>query len=211
MTDIKVQDTITEERSVRISEFHSWIRFFVILFVLLISFETLRSSVFMCVQVSGESMIPTLYSNDYLLVDRQSDIRRGDIVVFHSEKLKNYYLSLHYRSKINQINSDGEYLLIKRVIGLPGDTVKTEDGKVYVKKGGETEFCKVNENFAPCNIPPTYVEEGCLFVLGDNRGNSTDSRDVVKVGLVPIKDVKGVVSQWVVDNKDSLWFIYKIF
>ncbi len=211
MSFIKVNNTISEETLIRRREFNSWIRFFVILFVIFTVLFTLRTNVFMCVQVSGESMEPTLYENDYLLVDRYVSIRRGDVVVFHCEKLKQYYIKVNYAAKLAQMDSDGEYLLIKRVIGLPGDTVRTVNGRVEIKYGGTNEFVALNESFPKCNFHETYVEEGCLFVLGDNRGNSTDSRDKEKVGLVPIKDVKGVVSQTVIDLRHDLWFLYRIF
>lgn len=121
--------------------------------------------------IPSESMEPTLHGcsgcdNDRLLVDRLSyrlhAVHRGDVVVFHRPP---------------QIPT-AEKVLIKRVIGLPGETVSGHDGKVWIgsrpleepyvnpKCGGATTY-----DFGPKTIP-----SGEYFVMGDNRCDSTDSR-----------------------------------
>ncbi|NME84145.1 signal peptidase I [Clostridium sp. SM-530-WT-3G] len=102
------------------------------------------------------SMIPTLNNNDRLIASRvwnKDDIRRGDIIIFKSDELNE--------------------LLIKRVIGLPGDHIEIIDGVVSVN--GE----KINEDYVKNNKEYTGVfdvPESKLFFLGDNRKESYDSR-----------------------------------
>jgi signal peptidase I len=122
------------------------------------------------VRVDGFSMQPTLQDGEYVLVNRlafRNDLpSRGDIIVFVSPQTP-------------------ELDLIKRVIGLPGDTVKISDGKVQVN--GQT----LNEPYiaaAPIYNGEWNVPEGNLFVLGDNRNDSSDSH---AWGLLPIENVLG--------------------
>ncbi len=106
------------------------------------------------IKVNGPSMEKTLYDKDIMILDefsyRLHDIERFDIVV---------------------LKAHSEYL-IKRVIGLPGEVIRYENNTLYVN--GK----KVAENFSHEETTDfeTKVEEGCYFVLGDNRVNSTDSR-----------------------------------
>ena len=108
------------------------------------------------VLIPSESMVPTLNVGDRLFVTRVYNLeklKRGDIIVFHSEELQDS--------------------LIKRLIGLPGDKIKIENGKVFVN--GE----ELQENYigAEDNFNGEYeVPEGKYFFLGDNRLWSKDSR-----------------------------------
>lgn len=122
------------------------------------------------IKIDGSSMEPTLHHGEFIIVSklnyRFGEPERGDIVVFD------------YPRNITQ-----EY--IKRVIGLPGDHVRIEDQKVYVN-GQE-----VSEPYL--NAPPVYegewdVPDEALFVLGDNRNNSSDSHNW---GVVPMENVIG--------------------
>lgn len=112
-------------------------------------------------EVVGSSMYPTLENGDNLLVDKLSyrlkEIERYDIVVFR------------YRT--------GEYF-IKRVIGLPGETVQIIGGEVYINGEllGEDYGYEVMENAYRAEEPVVLGEDE-YFVLGDNRNDSTDSRD----------------------------------
>lgn len=108
--------------------------------------------------VEHSSMWPTIEEGEYILVNKVSyhlhQPERGDIIVFHPP----WHFGRPY---------------IKRVIGLPGDTVEIRDGKVFVNGS------PLNEPYAGQTLdilPPTKVPEGEYFVLGDNRNNSYDSR-----------------------------------
>lgn len=118
--------------------------------------------------VKGSSMEPNFYEGEYLIVDevsyRFSDPQRGDIIVF---KLK---------------NKDYNEYLIKRVIGLPGETVSIKDGRVIIKNNENKDGFVLSENYLPegrltnGEITDEVVPENSYFVLGDNRGVSYDSR-----------------------------------
>ncbi|HJS19314.1 MAG TPA: signal peptidase I [Anaerolineales bacterium] len=122
------------------------------------------------VRVDGFSMRPTLQDGEYILVNKLAykftEPIRGDIVVF-----------------VFPINPAED--LIKRIIGIPGDTITIQDGVLTVNG------VVVDEPYI--NAPPAYngtwqVPEGQLFVLGDNRN---DSRDSHQWGLLPIENVIG--------------------
>jgi signal peptidase I len=118
--------------------------------------------------IPSESMHPTLQKGDRVLVNRLAykahDIRRGDVIVF--ERPPN--------SPID--GPDAPKDLIKRVIGLPGDTVATHDGSVWVN--GQ----RLEEPYVARGIESMGLEEGVkvpanhVWVMGDNRTNSADSR-----------------------------------
>jgi signal peptidase I len=136
------------------------------------------------VRVDGFSMRPTLEDGEFVLVSKLSyhlgKVNRGDIIVFHFP-----------------MNPQEE--LIKRVIGLPGDHISVQGGVVAVN--GQ----KISEPYIAST--PSYsgewdVSAGDLFVLGDNRNNSNDSKDW---GLLPMDKVvgKAIVIYW----PPSLWNI----
>jgi len=129
------------------------------------------------VRVDGLSMKPTLQNGEYILVSRitykTGEPQRGDIIVF-------------------SFPIDENQDLIKRVIGLPGETVSVHDGQVRID--GKV----LNEPYIA--NPPIYngewtVSEGQLFVLGDNRNDSKDSH---QWGLLPMDHVigKALVIYW---------------
>lgn len=129
--------------------------------------------------VSGASMAPNFATGDYLIIDeisyRFSSPQRGDVIVFNAGFIPGY---------TNQ-------RFIKRVIGLPGETVSVTKGKVGIIKDGKTVV--LNEKYLPANLK-TYGEESTTlksdqyFVLGDNRDYSYDSR---MWGVVPRSDIIG--------------------
>lgn len=129
------------------------------------------------VRVDGYSMRPTLEDGEFVLVSKLSyfwgDVTRGDIVVFHFP-----------------LNPEEE--LIKRVIGLPGDRVMVENGQVYVNDQAISEPYIAQ---SPLYSGEWLVEENHLFVLGDNRNNSNDSKDW---GLMPMENLvgKAVLIYW---------------
>jgi signal peptidase I len=110
------------------------------------------------------SMYSTLDKGDRVLVNKVSyrlhDINRGDVVVF---------------KRPPGVPDTGIKDLIKRVIGLPGETVEGHDGGVYVN-GKRLEESYLDDGTVTADFPPEKVPEGDIFVMGDNRGNSEDSR-----------------------------------
>lgn len=128
-------------------------------------------------QVSGHSMENTLSDNDHLLVDKISyrfkDPQRFDIIVFPFR----YDRSTYY---------------IKRIIGLPGETVQIdEDGVIYINGEvlEESYGKEVIENPGRA-IEPITLGDDEYFVMGDNRNNSSDSRDP-SVGNIKREDIIG--------------------
>lgn len=123
------------------------------------------------IKVESSSMNPTLFANDYVVVNRLAykfgQPHRGDIIVFK------------YPPDPTQIP------YIKRVIGLPGDQIKIENGKVYVNgiALNEPYLNEITKGKGEWTVPP-----GNLFVMGDNRNNSSDSRSW---GWVPLGNVIG--------------------
>lgn len=126
------------------------------------------------------SMYPTIEQYDYLLINKISykvgEPNFGDIIVFKSELLRE-------NGKKKQ--------LIKRVIGIPGDTLEIKEGIVY-RNGEALDETYVNGGFTTGELQPTTIPEEELFVMGDNRPNSIDSRRE-DIGMVPIKKVVGKV------------------
>jgi signal peptidase I len=112
--------------------------------------------------VGSESMVPTLEVWDRVLINKLAydldEPERGDIVLFRSP-------------------DGGEDPLIKRVVGLPGDTILVRHDRLFVN-GEPRREPYVNDEFRELQTPygPREVPEGHVFVMGDNRGNSQDSR-----------------------------------
>lgn len=136
--------------------------------------------------VKQSSMEDTLHENDYMIMYRLAyknhEPQRGDIVIFQSE-LVDY-------------NSGEDKLLIKRVIGLPGDDICIKNDQLYINgeaynedylKDGYTPAGEIPEEGETITVP-----EGVYFMLGDNRAGSVDSR-YKDVGFVEFERIKGKV------------------
>ncbi len=112
-------------------------------------------------RVTGESMLPTLSDGQFLLVDKLSyrftDPKRGEIIVFRYPR-------------------DPSEDYIKRIIGLPGETVKIADGNVYIDGHLLSEPYLQGASTLTYRPLETTLSEGEFFVLGDNRSYSSDSR-----------------------------------
>ena len=137
-------------------------------------FTVALTRVFFCISiVSGRSMEPTLQNRDLVVlqrVGRHTDY--GDIVACKDRQ--------------------GE-LLIKRVIGLEGDVIQIDGPNGVVYRNGQPldePYIVADSYYTGDEEGPITVEEGCVFVLGDNRPNSADSRRDY-VGQIREKDVKG--------------------
>jgi signal peptidase I len=160
----------------------------VLIFALVINVISAR------VRVEGYSMLPTLDNGEYVLISRLAyrfgDYQRGDIIVFRPPM----YPDASFWQRIFGLPSfDDKYEdYIKRIIGLPGDTVRIATGTVYIN-----DIPLIEPYIA---APPDYsnewtVPESQLFVLGDNRNNSADSH---AWGFVPEENIlgKALVVYW---------------
>ncbi len=156
---------------------NSWwelIKFAIITFLIIFP---IRMYVIQPFIVSGESMVPTFHDHDYLIVDELSyrfhSPRRGDVIVF---KPPNQPKGVFY---------------IKRVIGIPGDTVTLKGSKVIITNQEHPEEMILREPYIQSittENTTVKVGEGELFVLGDNRPRSSDSR---VWGKLPLENVTG--------------------
>jgi len=136
-------------------------------------------------KTDGLSMVPTLRSGDQVLVDKRAYRgsklpQRGDLVVFHAPRTGD--------------------VTLKRAIGLPGDTVGIEDGVLVVNGRRQVEPYADPEAIDSVYFGPVRVRPGTVFLLGDNRLDSRDSRDFGSVaGGELIGRVRGLIwppSRW---------------
>ena len=129
--------------------------------------------------IPSESMAPTLRPGDHVLVEKLSyrfgSPRRGDLVVFRAP--------------------DGGSLAVKRIVGLAGDRVAIEDGVLAVNGRLQREPYVDQSSIDSVYFGPVVVPRGDVFVMGDNRADSHDSRDY---GAVPRRSLIGrvLVTLW---------------
>lgn len=179
--EVKTEDSLLQEgdEDERLSSMGKTIKeyaFSIVACVIVAIF--IRNYVIARADVDGESMYPTLRDNDVVFVEKISTLwdkySRGSIVIFETHNAKND-------------------IYIKRVIAVAGEEVEIRGGKVYVN--GES----LREEYLPegtSTKPERFmmenrifkVPEGYVFVMGDNRGNSVDSRSF---GPVKLNDIKG--------------------
>jgi signal peptidase I len=139
-------------------------RVVIIAFIIMLGFRFFLAEPFI---VSGSSMVPTFENREYLVVYkagyRLHEPERGDVVVFKYPR-------------------DPDQYFIKRVIGLPGEKVKLENGRVKIFNAAHPEGAVLMEPYLPANTQTLGREEPVTlgpdeyYVLGDNRGASSDSR-----------------------------------
>lgn len=123
-------------------------------------------------QISGDSMSPTLMHDEIIVLVKNNNIKRGDLIGFY------------YQGKI----------LLKRVIGMPDDIVVIDgEGSVYINGELLEEPYVTEKSIGECDIEfPYTVSGGSYFVMGDKRTNSVDSRSFV-IGTITTEDIIGKV------------------
>lgn len=139
--------------------------------IIILAVVLIRLYIVTPVGVDGSSMYPTLKDKEILLLKKyDKKLERFDIVVF----------------------KHGDSKLIKRVIGLPGETIEYKNDELYIN---DTKINDVvinqTDDFSLEDLGIEVIPEDMYFVLGDNRMNSTDSR---VIGLISIDDIDGTVS-----------------
>jgi len=138
--------------------------------------------------VDGPSMQPTLLNHERLVVNkfiyRFRVPQRGEVLIF-------------------KYPQDQSRDFIKRVIAIPGDTIEIKDGRVFVNQQLMNEPYILSKTRG--DYPLTTIPEGTIFVMGDNRNNSEDSR-FADVGFVPYSLIKGkaVMIFWPFDQLKTL-------
>ncbi|MCD8293654.1 MAG: signal peptidase I [Clostridia bacterium] len=173
--------------------------------VVLVVFIIVFSVVFRGVYIVGTSMMPTFTGAE------DSDTEGGDYVY------ANIYRNPTYGDVVI-VQETAEKVIIKRVIAMGGDSVKMEQGTVYVQYAGTDSYVALEEDYVdPANNSPTAsintfesraVPEGCYFCLGDNRNVSNDSR---QNGAFPKDEIIGVVPAWIISIKGFTTSLYNLF
>lgn len=152
----------------------------------------INSYVLQAFQVKGESMLPTLHNADSTFALKiQSSYDYGDIVIIDSRigEERAWFDPVREHPLVARLfGGASEYLWVKRVIGKPGDVLEFREGQV-VRNGTPLDEPYILE---PMHASPdtVVVPEDSLFVMGDNRNNSTDSR---RIGSIPLSNVVGKV------------------
>jgi signal peptidase I len=168
------------------------------LVVLVLLVFLVRGSVIEAYKIPSESMVPTLLVNDYILVSKLSygfrlpgvkkalfqwsSPSRFDVVVFTRE------------DDLKTESDEGADNIIKRVIGLPGETIEVRNMKVYIdgKELDDQKYAVWQDQGVPSgNFGPLEIPKDAVFVLGDNRDRSKDSRFWSGTNFLPISNIMG--------------------
>ncbi len=162
--------------------------------------EVLFGVFYRCIYVVHSSMYPTLNGaegkdvagGDYIYINVYSRPDYGDIVVLYN----------------------GEQNIIKRAIAFGGDTVMIEEGRLYIMYSGGDGYTLIDEPYVAAenndyyNYGPYTVEDNCVFLMGDNRNVSDDSRNH---GAYPVKNILGVMPRWSMKLKSAITAIHTFF
>lgn len=168
----------------------------------------IKGFIFDIVKVDGSSMFPTLVDGDRLIVTKLGyKPKQGDIIILDSE----YKNREEYYNKTAEINGDSDFnffdkflarkdmpenlkkkYYVKRIIAMPGQTIDLIDGKVYVdgEELKEEYYDGITSPIDPTVEFPITVDDDMVFVMGDNRPRSKDSRSS-ELGQVPYKAILG--------------------
>ena len=142
--------------------------------IIIVGVVLFRTYIATPVRVDGDSMKDTLYNNDILILSKLTKkYNRFDVVVINYKNTK----------------------LVKRIIGLPGENIKYDDNELYIngKKLKDVETMRTIDFSLEELYGMKKIPQGEYFVMGDNRGNSLDSRDY-RVGLIKEEDIVGITT-----------------
>lgn len=164
-----------------------------VVLLLILAIAALAAKIFFPIcWVPTESMMPTLQIGEVVFTTRiwdEGDVERGDIVSF---------------------KDDAGTLLIKRLIGQPGDTIEIRDGILYLNDVAQDESY-IKQDFPTNDFGPYTVPEGEYFMMGDNRNNSADSRFFGSVSFDRLRfkayfHFTSRIFKFVADNIDPYYF-----
>ncbi len=176
--------------------------FFLAIVLFMLGMQTIFNAKYYIIQIKGDSMLHTLYGGvqvgggeyeggDFVYADRTAQPERGDIVIINIDDYREIF-------KIKA----GE-TIIKRLIAVGGDRIKCEEGIVYLDSGEgykPIEESYLSEGVYTSDFHERTLKAGEIFVMGDNRTNSTDSRSMGDRCLKE-EDIVGVVPDWVLTVK----------
>ena len=148
-------------------ELMEWV---VVLIIAVFAALLLRTYVVEFLGIDGSTMMPTLINNERIVCLKVGEVKRGDIIVF-------------------SLPSDPRRIFVKRVIGLPRESIEIIDGQVIIN-GNLLEEAYLGSYSLQQTMPATLIEENHYFVMGDNRAVSLDSRDRV-MGTIPQDNIRG--------------------
>lgn len=173
-----------------LQEIWSWGKAFAAAFIIAILINTF---VLQTYKVQGQSMMPNVHENDYAIIYKMTtSYNYGDIVIVDSRVQRNRTVrdSLFENALLSIImGRHDEHLWIKRVIGKPNDQLEFRDNKLY-RNGELLDEPYINEQMRNNPNQVIDVPEAHLFVMGDNRNHSSDSRFV---GSIPYDHIVGKV------------------
>ena len=204
----KVEDSNERKRKIRgvIKEIFEWIICVVIAYVLYLNLNYFIGSVS---GVKQSSMYPTAQEGEKVLLQRptifKKELKRGDIITFESPIDVKFYIEQDEDSPVAQYEvykgitnflhefvGVGKVSYIKRVIGVAGDHIVIDDeGDVYLNgEKLQEDYLRENKTTKEGSYTDVIVPEGTVYVMGDNRGSSKDSR---YFGCIPLSKVNGYV------------------
>ena len=183
----------------------------IVVFFLVFITELIFNSFYTNIYVKGSSMEPTLNG-----APTYTEVLPGGDYVFVNTKVKPDYFDIVVVETKDSFGNT--YNIIKRAVAFGGDTVKIDRGQLYIKYSGDKEFIKVNESYVtaehnnPTDSNNTFgeyvVPDGCMFLLGDNRNVSEDSR---RKGAFKMSSLLGVVPDWSIKHKKAITDFYTFF
>jgi signal peptidase I len=171
----RMDETLVPAKPAQTSgSFKEFAKFVIIVIVIVVAVRMFIAQPFI---VQGTSMVPTFQNSNYLIIDELSyrfeSPKRGDVLIFHPPK-------------------DPKVYYIKRIIGVPGDTVIISHGIVTITNKDHPDGLTLDEPYiSPDNPNDTFsklVTDGNYFMMGDNRQGSYDSRGW---GLLPRQNITG--------------------